>query len=202
MPRRKRGSVSLARGATAGRALPPDHQDATPERLCRAREAGASAIVEAPGLRRIVEPFDLLRSRGLLDRGDAGLNDLLWQAGDRMRQHLHLACLDSLSALDLTRPSVDGGGGGGSSSPSEAALRHREAFRRAAEAVGPRLMPYVTAVALEGKPIAAVRDLVGETGHARTAEALALERLREGLHRLCDVWGLRGRSRPGPSAAA
>ncbi|WP_237477907.1 hypothetical protein [Lichenibacterium dinghuense] len=194
MPRRRRDAVTLAGGQ-----VPRGHEDATPQRLARAREGG-EARVDASGVRRIGDPFDALRSRNLLDRLDIAANETLWHAEDRLRRHWHGGRLDGLSAVDLARPSVDGGGGGPAPA-GEAVQRHRDELRRAAEAVGPRLMPYVEGVVVAGRPVASLRGLVGDTGHARTADALALERLREGLHRLCDLWRMRPDARPLPIAA-
>lgn len=192
MPRRKVEAVSLAGGRVA-----PGHQDATPERLRHARQDG-EAPVAAGGLRRISDPFDVLRARNLLDRHDIAANETLWHAGDRLRAHWHRAGLDALSAVDLARPHVDGGSA--DPTPGDAARRHRDALRRAEAAVGVRLMPYVAGVVLAARPVAALRDLVADSAHARTAEALALERLREGLHRLCEHWGMSAAARPLPLA--
>ena len=193
MPRRI-GPVSLAGGGRPS----PGHQDATPERLRRAAADGEATVTPA-GVRRIGDPFDALRSRNLLDRLDVVANETLWHAGDRLRAHWHRAGLDALSAVDLARPHVDGGGGG-PGAPSEAAGRHRDEMRRATAAIGPRLMPYVAGVVIEGRPVSALRGLVAESAHARTAEALALERLREGLHRLCALWRMDPEARPLPIA--
>ncbi|RYC32208.1 hypothetical protein D3273_09235 [Lichenibacterium minor] len=195
MPKRKVSAVSLAGAAPVARG----HEDATPERLARAREDGDAAVDRA-GVRRIGDPFDALRSRNLLDRLDIAANETLWHAGDRLRRHWHLSRLGALTAVDLARPCVDGGGGG-SGGPGEAAQRHRDAFRRAVDAVGPRLMPYVAGVVIAGAPVASLRGLVGDSAHARTADALALERLREGLHRLCELWRMRPEARPLPIAS-
>ena len=197
MPKAK----TLRRISLAGSArdkVRPGHADATPERLEQARVHGAAAI-DGQGVRRIADPFDVLRSRHLLDRTDPALNELLWQAGDRLRSHWHRTLLDGLATLDPARPSVDGGGGAaGALNPTEAALRHREHWHRAAECVGRRLFPYLEAVVVRAVPISALRGLVGDTAHARTADALVLERLREGLHRLTDLWSMHqhGRSLP------
>ena len=196
MPRRKDPTVSLAGGARVARG----HEDATPERLARAREGG-EARVDGAGVRRVGDPFDALRSRNLLDRLDIAANETLWHAGERLRRHWALSRLDQLSAVDLARPCVDGGGGGGAGVPGEAAQRHRDELRRAAAAVGARLMPYVEGVVLAGRPVASLRGLVGDSGHARTADALALERLREGLHRLCALWRMSPEARPLPIAS-
>lgn len=181
----KRGKVSLAGGAA----------DATPERLARAARVGA-VTADPGGTRRLADPFDLLRDRHLLDREDPGWNALLWDAGDRYRRHWHLSRLDGLKAFDFTREGVDGRNGADATTPTEAALRHRDALRAAGEAVGSRLLPYLDGIVIESRAVAVLRGLVADTGHARTAEALALERVREALHRLCGHWRLR------PAAAA
>ena len=171
MPRKTNCAVTLATRATGAGKVGRGHADATPERLDQARRAdgpGATAV-DGQGIRRIADAFDLLRRRNLLDRIDVAANETLWHAGDRLRGHWHRARFDGLSAVDLTRPSVDGGSGG-SLAPSEAAQRHRDEIRRATEAVGPRLMPFVTGLVLEGRSVASLRDLVRDTSHARTAE--------------------------------
>ncbi len=203
MPRKTNRAVTLAHRAAGPAKVGRGHDDATPERLTQARRADGpgAAAVDRQGIRRIADAFDLLRKRNLLDRIDVAANETLWHAGDRLRGHWHRARLDGLSAVDLTRPSVDGGNGGGSLAPSEAAQRHRDECRRAAEAVGPRLMPFVTGLVIEGRSVASLRELVRDTSHARTAEALALERLREGLHRLCSLWGMTPSARPLPIKA-
>ncbi len=195
MPRRKGPAVSLA----GRRSVARGHEDATPERLARAHEGGEAAVDPA-GVRRIGDPFDELRSRNQLDRLDIAANETLWHAGDRLRRHWYLSRLDALSAVDLARPAVDGGTGG-AAVPGEAAQRHRDELRRAAGAVGERLMPYVDGVVIAGQPLASLRGLVGDSAHARTADALALERLREGLHRLCELWRMSPDARPLPIAS-
>ena len=182
----KKRSVSL--GGTSP-AVRRGHEDATPERLRHARQGG-EARVDAQGMRRLGEPFDLLQARRLLDRDDPGTNALLWQAGDRFRGHWHGGRLDPLTAFNFGRESVDGGRTV-PTGPTEAAIRHREALRQAQAAVGPRLLPYLVGVVVDGRTVADLRPLVTDTGHARTAEALVLDRLREALHRLCELWRLR-----------
>ena len=203
MPRKKNRAISLGSLATGFGKVPRGHDDATPERLahaCAAAGKGAVAL-DGQGVRRLADAFDLLRRRNLLDRIDVAANETLWHAGDRLRGHWHRARLDGLSAVDLTRPSVDGGLPGGGLAPSEAAQRHRDECRRAADAIGPRLMPFVAGLVIEGRPVASLRDLVHDTCHARTADALALERLREGLYRLCSHWGMQKQARPLPIKA-
>lgn len=186
--------ISLGGG---GRDARPALADATPERLAHARRTGGASI-EGEGVRRLADPFDLLRTRQVLDRQDANRNDRLWQAGERFRRHWHLGRMDGLAAFDFTRDSVDGTGGAAATAPTEAALRHRDAFRRAREAVGARLLPYLDGIVVEGGTVASLRRLVTDTGHERTAETLVVERLREALDRLCDLWGMQPVARRHP----
>ena len=172
----------------------PGLDDATPERLTHARRAG-TAELDRQGVRRIGDPFDALLARGLLDRRSPDENARLWQAGDRLRRHWHMTRLDGLTAFDFTRESVDTSPVP-DGTPSEAALRHRDAIRAAMTAVGPRLWPYLSGIAIDARPMAELRGLVTDTGHARTADALVLERLREALHRLCDLWQPKRAERP------
>lgn len=180
MAGKRKGKVTLAGGVA----------DATPERLARARRDGCAGV-EQGGARRLPDAFDLLRDRHLLDREDPGWNALLWEAGDRYRRHWYGSRLDGLKAFDFTREGVDGGNAADRATPTEAALRHRDLLRAAGAAVGGRLLPYLDGVVVESRTVAALRDLVADTGHARTADALALERLREALHRLCEHWRMR-----------
>ena len=170
-------------------------EDATPERLRHAAAHG-SADLDTKGTRRIGDPFDLLHARGLLDRHSPEQNALLWQAGTKFRNHWHLAHLDPLTAFDFSRVHVDTSGDAQAAGLTEAAVRHRDAVRAATVAIGPRLMPFVTAVVVDARPIAALRSAVTDTAHARTADALSLERLREGLHRLCELWSMHPNTRP------
>lgn len=189
-----RGKKTVSLGGKTRDRVRVGHEDATPERLALAR-AGGSASIDAQGVRRLGDPFDVLQARNLLDRQNPEANAVLWQAGDRLRRHWHGGRLDGLTAFDFTRDSVDTSPTG-ATSPSEAAVRHRDAYRAAADAVGQRLIPYVTGIVIDARPAAELRQFVSDTGHARTAEALVIERLREALHRLCDHWGMKPDARP------
>jgi hypothetical protein len=50
--------------------------DATPERLSRAREAGQGSERSVDRLRRILDPFDVMRSTRALAPHDPKLNDI------------------------------------------------------------------------------------------------------------------------------
>jgi hypothetical protein len=192
MSKIKRAPVSLG-GSRRIAKVSAGFEDGTEERLARAMRSGG-ALVDARGVRRLADPFDLLRGRQALDRENAVRNDLLWEAGARFRRHWHLSRLDGLKAFDFSRESVDGTSGALTMTPTEAALRHRDVHRRAAGAVGMRLLPYLSGLVIEGKTVAALRGLVSETGHERTAEALVIERLREALDRLCAHWGMQAKA--------
>ncbi len=191
----RRKAVSLG-GSRRVAALPPGAADATPERLRRALDRGDEVGAEE-GIRRIADPFDVLGRRGSLDRTDPQSNDRLLAAGRRFRTHWHGGRLDGLTALDFSRQRVDGGMGPGAATPTEAALRHRQAYARAAAAVGSRLLPYLQGIVIDAVPARDLCHLVADTGHDRTAEALVVERLREALHRLVDHW-----NRPGDRRAS
>lgn len=186
MPGGRRKAVSLG-GRSSVAALPRGALNATPERLRQALGRGAEVGAEA-GVRRITDPFDALGQRGSLDRTDRQSNDMLLLAGRRFRRHWHGGRFDGLTALDFSKENVDGGLGPDAATPTEAALRHRLAYGRAAAAVGPRLLPYLEAIVIEARPARDLCRLVTDTGHDRTAEALVVERLREALHRLVDHW--------------
>ncbi len=183
-----RKSVSLGGGRRIA-ALPPGHVDATSERLRHALREGAVAI--EGGTRRLADPFEALAARQRLDQANARTNMLLLEAGLRFRRHWHGGQLDGLKAFDFSRESVDGGfGAQGGTAPTEAVIQHRGACRRATEAVGPRLLPFLTGIVIAAQPATALCHLVSDTAHARTAEALVVERLREALHRLVQHWGM------------
>lgn len=191
----KRKAVSLGGGRRVA-ALRPGAIDATAERLHRTVEQGEE-VGAVDGIRRIADPFDALGQRGSLDRTDPQSNELLLVAGRRFRSHWHGGRLDGLTALDFSRQRVDGGLGPSAATPTEAALRHRLAYARAAAAVGTRLLPYLKGIVIDALPARSLCHLVADTGHDRTAEALVIERLREALHRLVDHWdrpGDRGKS--------
>ncbi|WP_131194724.1 hypothetical protein [Lichenihabitans psoromatis] len=193
MSKAKRASVSLG-GSRRISKVALGFEDATPERLSRAMGRG-DVPVDSRGVRLIADPFDVLRNRQCLDRVDQTRNGVLWLAGDRFRRHWHLGRLDALTAFDFSRETVDGTGGAGASTPTEAALRHRDAYRAACEIVGARLLPVLIGFVIEGKCAADLRPLVTDTSHDRTAEALVIERLREALDRLCCFWGTQGSTR-------
>lgn len=198
-PSRHRKAVSLGGGRSV-QALPAGAADATRERLAKAMADGQVLVDQ--GTRSLADPFDALRNRQILDRRDRGRNGLLWEAGMRFRRHWDGGRLDGLTAFDFGRECVDGGRGPQGLTPTEAATRHRTAYRKASAAVGGRLLPYLAGVVIDGHPAGALCHLVSDTAHPRTAEALVVERLREALYRLAEHWGMEPGGSAGPSGSA
>ena len=73
--------------------------DATPERLARARESGQAATRDPDRTRRIVDPFDAMRSNRVLAPHDPKLNDIRWLVGESLRRTHQRARLDQLRAV-------------------------------------------------------------------------------------------------------
>ena len=166
------------------------------ERLARSVE-GHGAPVTPAGVRHVLEPFDLLRKRGLLDVRDAGMNDVMWYAGLKYRDYWMGAGLNPVSAMDLTKDIVDGGMAPSGMPTSDHAMTCRDRIRAANAQIGLRGVGIFCAVVLHGETIASQRSLVWESRNERTADALLLDRLRDALLRLCSLWSMKPR-RSGP----
>ena len=164
--------------------------DATPERLAQAGHDHAKG--EGDSIRRISDwPLARLFARNHLAPYDPELNKALYDAGEALAQTWRGAGLSGLAGVDLN------GVGGGASDPaymmptSEHAARCRGEIRRAQDVVGDRMWGVLTDVCVEG--------LTPEvSGKRRTpynskvvARAVAMDRLREGLLRLAELWGYR-----------
>jgi hypothetical protein len=130
--------------------------DATPERLARAAEAGQKSERGADKLRRLVDPFDVMRSTRALAPHDPRLNDLRWLIGEALRRLHRRAELDALRAAPLDRVGGAAAPGPRSGLPaSEIALYARDKLRAAAALAGPAAWPVLTRVVVEG---ASLRD--------------------------------------------
>jgi len=130
--------------------------DATAERLARAAEAGQRSERGADKLRRLVDPFDVMRSTRALAPHDPRLNDLRWLIGEAFRRLHRRADLDALRAAPLDRVGGAGAPGPRSGLPtSEIALNARDKLRAAAALAGPAAWPILTRVVIEG---ASLRD--------------------------------------------
>ena len=197
MPRKAK-RVTLA--GPDGTRVRRGHEDATPERLLRAR-AGGEAAVDRAGVRRIGDGFDALRSRNLLDRLDVVVNETLWHAGERLRRHWHGAGYDGLSSIDLSRPSVDGwldrrtGAERGRSAASRRVAPGRSGGRPPTDALPARQRRRRSA---RWRSCGSSRQTRAMPAPPRRWRSSACGKACIGL---CDLWRMRPNDRPLPLAA-
>lgn len=164
--------------------------DATPERLARAAESGQSAERGLDRLRRIVDPFDVMRVHRALAPHDLKLNDLRWLIGEALRRLHQRACLDSLRAV---APERIGGGGFGPRSglpATEIALHARDKLREAQRLAGPAAWPIVQRIVIEGGGVRDCRARIAEVTTTWRADAIVTDRLRVALDALGAVVGV------------
>jgi hypothetical protein len=189
MSARKSTRAKAAR-AGAGEAL-----DATPERLARAAEAGQSAELGRDRLRRIGDPFDVMRIHRALAPHDQKLNDLRWLIGEALRRLHERAALDSLRAV---APDRIGGADFGPRSglpTSEIALHARDKMREAERLAGPAAWPIVRRIVIEGGGVRDCRAAIVEVTTTWRADAIIADRLRVALDALGALVGVTARRR-------
>jgi hypothetical protein len=164
--------------------------DATPERLARAQEAGQSAERGVDRLRRILDPFDVMRSTRALAPHDPKLNDIRWLIGEALRRLHQRAQLDALRAV------AHDGIGGSAPGPrsglpaSEIALHARDKIRSAEAKAGPAAWPIVARIVIEGSSVRECRGFVPEIVTPWRADAVVTDRLRVALDQLGDLLGV------------
>lgn len=184
----------------------PSHEDATEQRKDRAVEAGGEAWVDGQRVRRVADPLETLFRKGRLAPAAAGdkrehlMNAVLYHAGTRYRERWYGAGLTGVAAQDLTRDIVDGSRSGDDTSlyASACAADVREVARH----VGPRLLPYLDGLVVEEKPVTKLAGAVSDTKSRVLAEAIAMERVREALHRVAEVFRLAPDTKARPISAA
>lgn len=186
--------------ASAKKASRGSSEDATPQRL---RMAGSDAAVGADGVRRLSDdPLSRLAARGLLWPGDEDRNRLLAEAGERFRTDRHRASLDGPGAMDVGR--VGGGAGDPAwSMPLTERMAHwRWRYRQAVQALGgPYLAAVVEAVVCDERSLEDVGRQVSGRPDPKQAQAVAMDRLREGLRVLAVHYGLVRLDRADPVGA-
>ncbi len=166
--------------------------DATPERLARAKEVGQDAE-KAPGrVRRLLDPFDVMRATRALAPHDPKLNDVRWLIGEALRRVHARAGLDSLRAVALDRVGSTGFGPRSGLPVSEIALHARDKIRACQDKVGPAAWPVLNRVILEGGGVRECRGFVPEIVTPWRADAVVTDRLRVGLDALGGVLGVTG----------
>ena len=186
---------ALARRTKAKTAKPKalvgaERLDATPERLARAGEAGQAVERGVDKLRRLVDPFDVMRSTRALAPHDPRLNDLRWLIGEALRRVHRRAELDALRAVPLDRVGAGAHGPRSGLPAGEAALHARDKLRAAEERAGPAAWPVLARVVIEGASLRDCRRLVPEIVTPWRADAILADRLRVALDRLGELLGV------------
>ena len=169
--------------------------DATPERLARASEAGQAVERGVDKLRRLVDPFDVMRSTRALAPHDPRLNDLRWLVGEALRRLHRRADLDALRAVPLDRIGAGAHGPRSDLPASEAALHARDKLHAAEERAGPAAWPILTRIILEGAGVRECRGFVPELVTPWRADAVVTDRLRVALDALGGLMGVTGERR-------
>ena len=181
-----------AKPKKAKKSLPDDPLDATPQRLARAREAGLGVERGPERARRLVDPFDLMRSTRALAPHDPRLNDLRWLIGEALRRVHQRAGLDGLRAVALERMGQTGFGPRSGLPASEIALHARDKIRAARERAGPAAWPILARIVIEGAGVKDCRALVPELVTPWRADAVVADRLRVALDALGGLMGITG----------
>ena len=170
-----------------------DKLDATPERLARADEAGQQSEKEPGRARRLLDPFDVMRTTRALAPHDPKLNDLRWLTGEALRRVHSRSALDALRAISTERIGSTGFGPRSGLPASEVALHARDKIRAAEERVGPAAWPILTRIILEGAGVRECRGFVPEIVTPWRADAVVTDRLRVALDTLGGLMGVTGR---------
>jgi hypothetical protein len=150
-----------------------DRLDATPERLDRAKEAGQGAEMTTLRVRKLSDPFDLMRSTRALAPSDLRLNDVRWLIGEALRSVYNRARMDALRAMPPERLGSTGFGPRPGLPVAEAALMARDKLHAAEERVGPAAWPILKKIVIDGAGVRDCRnhvpDIVTPCRHHRSA---------------------------------
>ena len=133
--------MTLKNRKSSRSAASPDEErlDATPERLARAKEAGQKAEKDVDRLRRILDPFDVMRSTRALAPHDPKLNDVRWLIGEALRRIYQRARLDNLRAVQPETLGVTGFGPAPDCLPAKSRFNARDKLRPRKEGWAPPL---------------------------------------------------------------
>jgi hypothetical protein len=164
--------------------------DATPERLTRAAEAGAVSEKTPARVRRLLDPFDVMRATRALAPHDPKLNDLRWLIGEALRRLHQRSHLDSLRAVSTERIGQTGFGPKSGLPASEIALHARDKLRACQEKVGRAAWPVLNRIVVEGAGVRECRAFVPEIVTPWRADAVVTDRLRVGLDALGGILGV------------
>lgn len=176
-------------------AEPDDRLDATPERLARAAERGQSTERGADRLRRIGDPFDVMRVHRALAPHNSRLNDLRWLIGESLRRLHQRANLNSLRAVPPERIGSNAFGPRAGLPASEAALHARDKLHQAERLAGRAAWPILRRIVIEGGGVRDCRAFIAEVTTTWRADAIVTDRLRVALDALGDLLGVTARRR-------
>ena len=184
--------MTLKNRKSSRSAASPDEErlDATPERLARAKDAGQKAEKDVDRLRRILDPFDVMRSTRALAPHDPKLNDVRWLIGEALRRVHQRARLDNLRAVQPETLGVTGFGPRPGLPSSEIALNARDKLRAAEGRVGPAAWPIVTRIIIEGAGVRDCRGFIPEIVTPWRADAVVTDRLRVALDMMGNLMGV------------
>ena len=164
--------------------------DATPERLERAAEAGQKSEPTRERARRLLDPFDVMRTTRALAPHDPKLNDTRWLIGESLRRIHGRARLDALRAI-ATENFGSGGFGPRNGLPtSEVALHARDKLRACEDRVGPAAWPILNRIIIEGANIRDCRRFVPEVVTPWRADSVVTDRLRVALDQIGVLTGV------------
>ena len=164
--------------------------DATPERLIRAREAGQGSERSVARIRRLLDPFDVMRTTRTLAPHDPKLNDIRWLIGEALRRLHSRAQLDALRAVQPESIGKTGFGPRSGLPISEIALHARDKMRAAEERAGPAAWPVLMRIVVEGGGVRDCRGFVPEIVTPWRADAVVTDRLRVALDALGEMVGV------------
>ena len=167
--------------------------EATGERLARAAEAGQEVEKTAGRARRLLDPFDVMRTTRALAPHDPKLNDLRWLIGEALRRVHGRAGLGGLRAIALDRIGTTGFGPRSGLPASELALHARDKLKAAEAKAGPAAWPILTRIIIEGAGVRECRGFVPEIVTPWRADAVVTDRLRVALDSLGGLMGVTGR---------
>jgi hypothetical protein len=150
------------------------------ERLARARESGQMSE-RTERVRRIADPFDLMRANRILAPHDARLNDLRWMIGEALRRPHHRASLSSLRRIDLERIGATGFGPRSGLPQGEMALQARDKLRDAERIAGAAAWPILQRIVIQGGGVRDCRAFILEVTTDWRVDAILTDRLRVAL---------------------
>jgi hypothetical protein len=140
--------------------------------------------------RRILDPFDAMRSTRALAPHDPKLNDIRWLTGEALRRVHQRANLDALRAVAPDGLGVAGFGPRSGLPRGEIALHARDKLRAAEDKVGPTAWPIVKHIVIEGARVRDCRSFVPEVITPWRADAVITDRLRVALDQLGPLLGV------------